>query len=151
MAAGCGDGAIALWGAGGELVASLGDGEGFGGVLSLALLPDGQLAAGYGTRGDTSVRLWDVRRRVLDAVLTGHALSVYALAVLPDGRVLSGGGDELKVWDERALYVRGGEATAECAATLQVPVGVSIVFALAVLRDGSVASAHHDGHLLVWG
>ena len=60
-------------------------------------------------------------------------------------------GGELKVWDERALSVRGGEATAECAATLRGPGGASLVMALAVLRDGSVASGHYRGHLLVWG
>ena len=125
-----------------------GGGAGFGWVCSLSLLPDSRLAAGY---YGGSVRVWDVQRGALDAVLTGHTLDVYALAVLPDGRVLSGGGASLKVWDERALSVRGGEATAECAATVRGPAGTGLVMALAVLRDGSVASAHYHGHLLVWG
>ena len=95
------------------------------------------------------MRVWDVRRRALDAVLEGHTDDVYALAVLPGGELLSGSGDTtIRVWDARALSVRGGGATAACAATLEGH--ANGVMALAVLRDGSVVSGCWDGTVRVW-
>ena len=72
-----------------------------------------------------------------------------ALAVLTDGRLLSGSDDcTLKVWDERALRMRGGADTDTCSATL---VGhTSLVMALAVLPDRRVASGSYDGTVRVW-
>ena len=150
VAAGCYDGSIALWGGGGAREGTLGGGAGFGEVRSLSLLPDSRLAAGYGWgAGGCNVRLWDVRQRTLDAVLKGHTNDVRSLAVLPCGKLLSGSWDTtIRVWDARALSVRGGGATGECAATLAGH--TSDVTALAVLPDGSVASGGEDGTVRVW-
>ena len=153
---GCQDGSIALWGGGGAREGTLGGGAGFGEVRSLSLLPDSRLAAGYGWVGGArgcSVRVWDVQRGALDAVLTGHTGGVQSLAVLPDGRLLSGSGGDttIRVWDARALSLRGGRATADCAATLEGHAGG--VTALAVLPNGSVASGgggYQDGTLRLW-
>ena len=131
-------------GAAGVRTATLGE-AGFGRVWSLAVLLDGRLAAGYGGGGGPSVvRVWDVPRRAVDAVIRGHTSYVTALSTLVDGRLLSGSGDRtLKVWDERALSVRGGADTDACAATL---VGhASFVLALSVLPDRRVASGGRDG------
>ena len=69
--------------------------------------------------------------------------------MLPCGKLLSGSYDRtIRVWDERALSVRGGGATGECAATLAGH--TSDVTALAVLHDGSVASGGGDGTVCVW-
>ena len=69
--------------------------------------------------------------------------------MLPGGELLSGSWDHtIKVWDARALSVRGGGATAACAATLEGH--PFMVMALAVLRDGSVASGSWDGVVCRW-
>ena len=121
----------------------------FGHVLSLALLPDGRLAAGYGQGGREAIRLWSLQRRALDAVLRGHTATVCALAPLPDGRLLSGSYDRtLRMWDEHALSVRGGADTDACAATLAGH--TDGVRALAVLPDRSVASGSWDGTVRGW-
>ena len=115
------------------------------------MLPDGHLAAGHGGFGGPSpIRVWDVQRRALDVVITGpgHTDWVRALAALPDRRLLSGSDDRmLKVWDERALGVRGGAGADTCAATLR---GHGCVMALAVLPDGRVVSGGSDGTVRAW-
>ena len=75
---------------------------------------------------------------------------MYALAPLPDGCLLSVSLDStLKVWDERALSVRGGVDTSVCAAMLEGHTGR--VFALAVLPDRSVVSGSEDSTVRGWG
>ena len=149
VASGGDDGCIVLWSAAGARMAVLGDGAGFGAVFSLAMLPDGRLAAGYGGRDDNVVRVWDVPRRAVDVVIRGHARFVRALAALPGGCLLSGSDDHtLKVWDERPLSVRGGTDCDTCAATLEGH--THYVFTLAVLPDRSVASGSLDGTVHVW-
>jgi WD40 repeat protein len=149
LASGGADGRIALWSAAGVRTATLGGRAGFWHVLSLAVLLDGRLAAGYGLGGPNVVRVWDVPRRAVDAVIRGHTSDVSALAALADGRLLSGSFDHtLKMWDERALSVRGGADTDTCAATLEGH--TSYVSALAVLPDRRVASGSLDGTVRVW-
>ena len=122
-------------------------GAGCGSVHSLALLSDGRLASGH--YAPHVIRVWDVKRRALDVIISGHTGEVSSLAALPDGRLLSGSGDRtLKVWDERVLSVRGGAAADTCAATL---VGhTDMVIALAVLPDRRVVSGSRDGSVHVW-
>ena len=117
-------------------------------VFSLAVLPDGRLAAGH-VDSSFAIRVWDVKRCALDAVISGHTESVWALAALPDGRLLSGSGDlTLRVWGEAPLSVRGGAGSNVCAATLQGH--TSDVWALLVLPDRRVVSGSADGTLRVW-
>ena len=88
--------------------------------------------------------------RALDVVISGHTGGAWALAALPDGRLLSGSFDgTLRVWDERALSVRGGGGAGSdtCAARLPGPSGI---FALAVLPDGHVVSGDIGGVLRAW-
>lgn len=119
---------------------------------ALTLLPDGRLAAGHGDgTDDSTVRVWDLQRHGLDAVLYGHTSKVCALAALPDGRLLSSSFGCLKVWDTRMLSLHGRQAStaAQCTMTLPAP-GDSNVFALAVLPDGRIVSGHDDGGVHVW-
>ena len=102
-------------------------------VRALAALPGGRLAsaskdhsvrvwarrAGYSDAprnpagGPSVVRIWNLKRRALDAVISGHTHWVCSLTVLRDGRLASGSRDRaVKVWDERALGVRGGACAA---------------------------------------
>ena len=148
LATGLEDGAVALWSAAGVHTATLG-GIGSGAVCSLAVLPDGRLAAGHGGGGPCLIRVWDVQRAAPDAVISGHTSWVRALAVLPDGSLLSGSSDRtLKVWGEAALGVGVGAASDACAATLRAH--TDQVLALTALPDGRVASGALDGLVCVW-
>jgi WD40 repeat protein len=72
-------------------------------------------------------------------VLEGHTDSVWALTVLPDGRVVSGSDDKsVRVWD-----LAGG--------TPRVLEGhTDRVLALAALSDGRVVSGSSDNTVRVW-
>ncbi len=67
-------------------------------VLSLAFTPDSKtlISAGF----DSSIRLWNVSARTLNAILPGHPASVEAVAVTRDGRWLLSGGRQgaVKLW-----------------------------------------------------
>ena len=70
----------------------------------------------------------------------GHTESISVLAVLQDGRVVSGSDDNtLRVWDA---------ASGQCLQTLEGH--SSGVTCVAVLQDGRVVSGSHDGTLHVW-
>ena len=128
--------------------ATLGGGAGIGDVRSLAMLPDGRLAAGHYGGGPFPIRVWDVQRCALDVVISGHAHPVGAIVALPDGWLLSSSHDStLKVWDERVLSVRGSAGADTCAATIA---GAGYVMALAVLPDGRVVSGGVGGFLRTW-
>ena len=107
------------------------------GVLALAVLPDGRLAAGC---GDGAVRIVDVDAGAVTTTLSGHTATVKALAVLPDGTLASGSGDaSVRVWNVGAGV---------CVATLTGHTnGVSC---LAVLRDGRLASESEYGVVRLW-
>jgi WD40 repeat protein len=87
--------------------------------------------------------VWTTRRasRALSVELGGHDGSVWALGVLPDGRVVSGGGDgRIRVWDPAAPD--GG--------SVEFGGHDGSVWALGVLPDGRVVSGGGDGRIRVW-
>src|SRR5262249_52737547 len=52
-----------------------------------------------GTRQDTAIRIWDVRRGTLLGSMEGHTGEVSALAFMPDRRTLVSAGERLRFWD----------------------------------------------------
>ena len=122
-------------------------------VRALAVLPDGRVVSGsshvvlanaretVSNRNEhNTLKLWDMSTQQCIATLEGHTDFVQALAVLPDGRVVSGSADNtLKLWDM---------STQQCIATLQGH--TSSVQALAVLPDGRVVSGSEDKTLKLW-
>ena len=71
---------------------------------------------------------------------SGHTASVYILAVLPDGRVVSTSEDfTLRVWDA---------ASGQCMQTLVKHRGT--ISCVSILPDGRVVSGSWDGTLRVW-
>jgi WD40 repeat protein len=70
-------------------------------VLSAVFSPDGKTLVT--ASGDTTVRLWDVRKGLELATLKGHSAPVYSVALSPDGKILAtGSGDNtVKLWDLR--------------------------------------------------
>jgi len=101
------------------------------GVMALAVVRDGCLAAGC---GDGGVRLVEVGEGAgaVTATLEGHNELVAALALLPDGTLASGSWDKtVRLWDVGAQ---------ECVATLAGH--TESVYALAALADGRLASGY---------
>ena len=94
--------------------------------------------------GPGLVPLWTTRRtsRALAVVLGRHDGRVRAVAVLPDGRVVSGGWDDgrVLVWDP----ARAGSGPVELGRH------GGTVWAVAVLPDGRVVSGGGDGRVLAW-
>jgi WD40 repeat protein len=106
----------------------------------LAVLPDGRLLCGW--RGGWTMMLFDPRTPSSDPVwLKETRGEIWSVAVLPGGRVVSGGGDgRVLVWD--------------LAAPRKKPVEVGRhqggAWAVAVLPDGRIVSGGADGHVQVW-
>jgi WD40 repeat protein len=76
----------------------------------------------------------------LPRVLAGHQSLVHAVAVLPDGRVISGSADKtLRIWD-----VESGQSLATLTGHQ------AAVLAVAVLPDGRVISGSADRTLRIW-
>ncbi len=100
-------------------------------VSCLAVASDGRLVGGYYDR----LRLWDVATGKGLASFEGHTGSIFASAVLLDGRLASGSFDNtIRLWDP---------ATRAKSPRLEVHSG--IVRALSVLPFGRLASGSDDG------
>ncbi|KAF7326087.1 Chromatin associated protein [Mycena kentingensis (nom. inval.)] len=72
-------------------------------IRSVCFSPDGALLA-TGAE-DTQIRIWDIAKKRIIAVLSGHQQEIYALDFSTDGRfVVSGSGDKtVRVWDMRIV------------------------------------------------
>jgi len=67
-------------------------------VCSMVFWPDGRKLAS--SSGDQTIRIWDVTTGACLDVLRGHQLEVYRVALLPDGKLVSGSKDgEVCVWE----------------------------------------------------
>ena len=116
--------------------------------LQAAELADERLALDTRTRllalaDPGPVPLWSTRRssQAPSAELGSNDGPVWAMAVLPDGRVVTGGDDgRVRVWDP---------ATAG-AAPLELGSHDGRVRAVAVLPDGRVVTGGDDGRVRVW-
>ncbi|KAJ7832067.1 WD40-repeat-containing domain protein, partial [Mycena olivaceomarginata] len=72
-------------------------------IRSVVFSPDGALLA-TGAE-DTQIRIWDIAKKRIIAVLSGHQQEIYALDFSADGRfVVSGSGDKtVRIWDMRGI------------------------------------------------
>jgi cytochrome c len=114
--------------------------RGHGGpVRALAISPDG--ATAISGSFDSSAIRWSLSRNAAEQVLRFHASAVNAVALLPDGRAVTGGEDgRIAIWktnDQQPATVLEGH---------RAP-----VVALAVSPDGAtLASASWDGTVRLW-
>ena len=95
------------------------------------------------------MRIWDLQRRVVDVQLRGHRNNIRSLAFHPTGLLLSDGDATIKVWDHRALSVRGGAVVDIVAAATLEGLTCSVT-ALVILPDRRVLCGCYDGKLRVW-
>ena len=116
--------------------------------LEAAVLGDDDLAAAFRAKlralaDPGPVPLWTSRRsRGIPSAELGSAYGwVWAAAVLPDGRVVTGEADgQLEVWDP------GAKGTAP----LRLESNGGMIRAVAVLPDGRIVTGQEDGRLLIW-
>ena len=102
------------------------------------------------------VPLWTTRRasRALSVEFGVQVGQVAALAVLPDGRVVSGASDwRVRVWDPKAPGagpIKLGGQISPGAGPALLGIHYEHVTGLAVLPDGRVASGSGDGRVRLW-
>lgn len=112
-----------------------------GGILSLALSPDGKSLASS-ARG--SVKLWNLEESKERATLAGHENDVFSLRITADGKTLVTGSIDqtVKLWD----LATGGERS-----TLEGIRAADAVLAVAVSSDGKrIAAGRGDHTVTLW-
>jgi WD40 repeat protein len=95
VAAGLGDGSVALW----DLKTSQPKGTLSGHdkpVVALAFNPDGSILASGSV--DQTIRLWDIAKAETLVTLSGNSNIVYSVAFSPDGTLLASGSDTIRLW-----------------------------------------------------
>ena len=137
-------------------------------------LYDGMIALGC---SDSMVRVLDFENGECVQTLAGHTSDVFSLAVLLDGKLASGSGDNtVRIWKDNACLLTLAGHTSDVLALAVLPNGklvsgsgdmtvrvweddtclltlaghTSDVFVLAVLPDGRVASGALDHTVRVW-
>lgn len=131
-----------------------------GSITSLVELSDGRVVSGS---ADNTLRVW--RRpgfesgsdctsglapplRTCSVVLEGHTKPITAIAVLPNGDILSASMDKtMRVWRE-ADNSPSADSKWQCAATLIVNDGYAT--AMAVMPDGHLVCGWSCGSMRVW-
>jgi WD40 repeat protein len=109
-------------------------------VADVAALPSGRvLTADSDIRGyDSFVRAWDLPTSVLPFTFGSHDMFVNAVALLPDGGVVTVGGGGLRIWDLARPYR---------------PIGrfddFQTMSAVAVMRDGRIVIGG-KGRVRIW-
>jgi WD40 repeat protein len=137
-------GAVSVWEAGAlrQRVCELPKGAHTEGVASLAALPGGLLATGSDEKSlgrNWTIGLWCAATGARVGTLDCERGHVYALAVLGDGRLASGSGSTLRLWDL---------ATRTCSAALR---NDKLILALAALEEGRLACGEwKTGAVQVW-
>ena len=131
------DGSIRLWDPAAPAASPIDLGS-HDGMVALAALPDGRVVSGGGGR----VRIWDPAALGATPIdLGSHDDSAAAVAVLPDGRVVSGGGDgRVRVWTPVAPSAGPADLGSHAGPARGV----------AVLPSGGVVSGGADGSIRLW-
>ena len=104
--------------------------------------PDGRIVRlrRSGSANDKTIKVWDLESGRLLRSLEGHTDGVNAVALTPDGRIVSGSADKtIKVWDlESGHLLRSLEGHTD---------GVKTV---ALTPDGRIVSGSEDNTIKVW-
>ena len=131
-------------------------------IQALAVLASGHLAS---AGGDGTVRLWDAATWTCYAVLATPVnqcrsfSSVLTLVALPDGRLACGDNSgAIRVWDTQTFSplhdvdaaIRRRVAARYLVGNVAMEGHAYSVRAMALLRDGRLASSGSDGVLRVW-
>ena len=114
--------------------------ETFGGILSVALSPDGQLLATSDTIGE--IQVWHIASGQQLLALKEHKSWVWSIAWSPDGQILASCGDDhlVKLWDTQ---------TGECLETLEGH--TNSLSAVAFSPNGQIlASCGEDATIKLW-
>jgi len=156
LASGSHDNTVRVWDVGSGVCVSLLEGH-TGCIHALAVLASGHLAS---ASNDCTVRLWDTTTRTCYAVLAsevthGCQTTIYAMAALPDGRlVCSGSEGVVRVRDTHAwLPLRDGDGGANRCCRQSVMLegypNYAQINAVSLLPDGRVASVG-SGTIRLW-
>jgi len=102
--------------------------------IPITYLPSGEMLT---YTDDYQILIWDTTSWELKKTLDGHEDSIKFVASLPNGNIISGTKNRIKIWDH---------LTGECLKTHGGHESQSI----ATLPNGYVAIGHHYGNISIW-